>query len=143
MTMRPRPETFWDWLERGWRVVLAWICIILVMVPLCICAATIMIAFTYGFINSIATGEPMPDLTAGLDRVLPSIMPYVGPALAGLLTLMLSRHREVNTSLGGGQDRRPLDRPSLPPSPSANAPALPSDRDQIPGGGLINNEAIQ
>lgn len=125
MTVRRRPETAWDWIERGWRPFVAWVCIILVFVPLCICAAVIMGAFTLGFINSIATGQPMPDLTAGLDRVLPSIMPYVGPGLAGLLTLLLSRHREVNTELGGAHNARPFEPPSSAPSASASPPATP------------------
>lgn len=136
MTVRRQPpQNKFEFFERGWRIALAWICIVLVMLPLCICAAVIMIAFTLGVINSITTGAPMPDLTAGLDRVLPSIMPYVGPGLAGLLTLLLSRHREVNTELGGGHNRVPFDPSSAPPSPSA--PPEPS-----PTGGLVNNDAL-
>lgn len=143
MTLRRRPETFWDWVERGWRPFVAWVCIILVFVPLCICAAVIMGAFTLGFINSIATGQPMPDLTAGLDRVLPSIMPYVGPGLAGLLTLLLSRHREVNTELGGAHNARPFEPPSPPPSASVNAPASQPEEPPTPEGGLVNTGALE
>lgn len=132
-TLRRAPPTnAFEFIERAWRPLLAWICIVLVMLPLCACAAVLMIAFTLGFIESIRTGTPLPDLTAGWDRVLPSIMPYIGPGLAGLLTLMLSRHREVNTELG-----RPPFVASSPP-PSASTPAEPS-----PTGGLVNNEAIQ
>ena len=143
MTLRRRPETFWDWVERGWRPFVAWVCIILVFVPLCICAAVIMGAFTLGFINSIATGQPMPDLTAGLDRVLPSIMPYVGPGLAGLLTLLLSRHREVNTELGGVPNARPSAPPAPPPSASVNAPASQPEEPPTPEGGLVNTGALE
>lgn len=125
---RPPPRNKFEFFERGWRVVLAWICIVFVIVPLCLCAAALMIMFTYGVLNSIITGTPMPDLTAGFDRVLPSIMPYVAPAIGALFTLLLSRHREVNTQLGNA----PFAPPSPQPSPSA----------ELPSGGLINNEAI-
>jgi hypothetical protein len=142
MSTRRRPETMWDWIERGWRPFVAWVCIILVFVPLCVCTAVIMGAFTLGFITSISTGQPMPDLTAGLDRVLPSIMPYIGPGLAGLLTLLLSRHREVNTELGGAHNARPFDPSLAPPSASVSAPASLPAGPLTPDGGLVNNSVL-
>lgn len=135
---RPPPQNKFEFFERGWRIALAWICIVFLVVPLSLCAAVVVVAFTYGFINSILTGQPMPDLTAGLDRVLPSIMPYIGPGIAALFTLLISRHREVNTQLGGGHNRVPFDPSSAPRSPSAP----PAEPDPSPTGGLVNNEAL-
>lgn len=136
MIYRPPPQNKFEFFERGWRIALAWVCIVLVMVPLCVCAAVIMVAFTLGVLKSIETGQPLPDLTAGWDRVLPSIMPYIGPGLAGLFALMLSRHREVNTAIaaGGGSGRPPFDQSSA--RPSASDPPTPD-------GGLVNNEALR
>lgn len=132
MIVRPSPQNKFEFFERGWRVALAWILILLIVVPFSVAIAVICYAFAIGFLKSIETGQPMPDLTAGFDRVLPSIMPYIGPGLAGLFALMLSRHREVNTALGGGHNRVPFE-PS-PPQPSGS--------ELSPTGGLVNNNAI-
>lgn len=129
---RPSPRNKFEFFERGWRIALAWVCVVFLIVPLSICAAVVVVAFTYGFINAIVTGQPMPDLTAGLDRVLPSIMPYIGPGIAALFTLLVTRHREVNTALGGGQSTSPFDPSSSPHSPSETSPT----------GGLVNNNAL-
>lgn len=125
--MRPPPQTKFEFFERGWRVVLAWILIILIVVPLTLCIAVVCVSIAYGFLNAVLTGQPLPDLTGGMDRLLTPLMPYIGPGLAGLFALMLSRHREVNTSLGGGRNRIPFEPSSTPPSPT---------------GGLVNNTSI-
>lgn len=128
LVTRPPPQNKFEFFERGWRIALAWILILMIVVPLSIMVAVVCYAIAVGFLKSIETGQPMPDLTAGLDRVLPSIMPYIGPGLAGLFALMLSRHREVNTALGGA--RVPFEQPS------------PQHSSEIPGGGLVNNNAL-
>lgn len=133
LVVRPNPQNKFEFFERGWRIALAWICVVFLVVPLSLCAAVLVAAFTYGFINSVLTGQPMPDLTAGLDRVLPSIMPYIGPGIAALFTLLLSRHREVNTQLGGAQNNT---NPFVPPS------SPPSHSEASPTGGLVNNNAL-
>lgn len=105
----------------------------MIVVPFAVMIAVVCFAIATGFLKSIETGQPMPDLTAGLDRILSSTMPYIGPGLAGLFALMLSRHREVNTSLGGGHNRVPFDQSYPPPSGLG---------EMSPTGGLVNNDAI-
>lgn len=130
---RQSPQNKFEFFERGWRVALAWILIITIAIPFCAMIAIVCWAIGLGFLKSIETGQPMPDLTAGLDRILQQIMPYVGPGLAGLFALMLSRHREVNTQLGGAQNNAaPFVQPSSPHSPSEASPT----------GGLVNNNAL-
>lgn len=133
LVTRSPPQNKFEFFERGWRVALAWLLILLIVVPFSITIAVVCYAFAIGFLKSIETGQPMPDLTAGFDRVLPSIMPYIGPGLAGLFALMLSRHREVNTALGGGHNRIPFEQSSSPPSASTEV---------SPTGGLVNNNAL-
>lgn len=125
---RAPPRNKFEFFERGWRVALAWILIILIVVPLTACIAVVCLSIAVGFFNAATTGQPMPDLTGGMDRLLTPLMPYIGPGLAGLFALMLSRHREVNTSLGGGRNPIPFDQSSAPPSPT--------------GEGMVNTHAL-
>jgi len=130
---RPPPQNKFEFFERGWRVALAWILIVTIAIPFCVMIAIVCWAIGVGFLKSIETGQPMPDLTAGLDRILQQIMPYVGPGLAGLFALMMSRHREVNTQLGGAQNNT---------APFGQPPSQPSPSEVSPTGGLVNNTAI-
>ena len=103
---RPPPRTAFEWAERGWRIALAWMLILFIVVPLALFVTVVLATIALGLMKSVATGQPMPDITGGLDRILAQIMPYIGPAVLSGLTalggLLLSRHREVDRQLQGG-----------------------------------------
>lgn len=139
---RPPPRTAFEYANRSWRPSLAWLIIVFVVLPVGLFVAAVLTLVVFGMAKAISTGQPMPDVTAGLDRVLAQIMPYVGPAIAtacaGLLRLLSDRTHEVRREITaeGGSSAPPFDA-SLPP-PSGGAPPEPS-----PTGGLVNNQAIQ
>lgn len=136
---RPPPRNAFEWAERGWRIALAWMLILFIVAPLALFITVVLAAIAAGLIKAVMTGQPMPDITGGLDRILAQIMPYVGPAILSGLTalggLLLSRHREVDRQIQGGSPGGAI--PLAPSSP----PPLPSEPSAT--GGLVNNEAIR
>ena len=138
MSVRPPPRNRLEVFERTWRPFLMWCLALTIVVPLGICIAVLIGAFTYGFVTSIMTGQPMPNLTGGLENLLTPFAPFIAGGLGMLLTGYLSRAHQVNTEIrvGGGQGRPPFVESS--PPPLASSPEAPS-----PTGGLVNDDAIR
>lgn len=133
---RPPPATAFQFFERGWRVALAWMLGALVVLPLCIFVLIVLIAIGVAVIRSAMNGQPVPDMTAGMDRVLAPAWPYIGAAIATLWGLMGFRHREVHAQIvaGGGQDRPPF----APSSPPPSAPVSSPDDVTFGAGSMVN-----
>lgn len=146
MSIRPPPKTALEYANRSWRPSLAWL-LILVIVPAVLFAISLLSLIVWGVFKAIATGQAMPDVTAGLDRILAQIMPWIGPALVaaftGLMKLTNDRTHEVRAEItaiggasGGGHNLGPF-----PSSAPLSDPPLVSD--PSPTGGLVNDHALQ
>lgn len=120
MTIRQPPRTAFEVAERGWRPGLMWVLLVFIALPFCLFVAAVLAAFAFGVWRSVLTGEPMPDLLGGIDR-----LPWhvIGPALGGLFAAYLARGRQIvrEMEVGGGHDQQPPFAPSSPP-PSGSAP---------------------
>jgi hypothetical protein len=108
-----------------------WVLLVCIALPFCLFVAAILAAFAFGVWRSVLTGQPMPDLLGGIDRLPWHI---IGPALGGLFAAYLARGRQIvrEMEVGGGQDRRPFDPYHTPGTPSEPSPT----------GGLVNNGAL-
>ena len=87
--------------------------------------------------RAIETGQPIPDVTAGLVPLIAVLAPIFGNIVVDQVT----RHRERRDQIARGEAPSPFgggrSAPSLPPS-GAPAPSSPS-----PTGGLVNSNAIE
>lgn len=119
MTTQPRLEL----LRSTWRPSLMWWLVLTVAVPFGLFIASLLLAVAYGVWRSVMTGQPMPDLMGGLDR-LPwgVIIPAFGALFGGYVMR--------GQGSGGGQNQRPFE-----PSPT---PGMQPDRSPTPEGGLVN-----
>lgn len=119
---RPPPQTAFEFVERGWRPVSAWVMVLTIALPVGLCLGAILFAVGFAFVKAALTGSPVPDLTGGLDRMIAPLAPYVGPAIgagfAALAAMFGWRSGEVREQIrgGGGQDRPPFE-----PSPPASS----------------------
>lgn len=109
--IRPAPRSAFEYAERGWRPGFMWVLLICIAFPFCLFVAAILAAFAFGVWRSVMTGQPMPDLLGGIDR-LP--WQYIVGGLGTLFAGYLARGRQVvrEMEVGGGQGRPPFDESS-------------------------------
>lgn len=115
--------SFLNWVDRIGRPVFIRIMLPIALVWLC---WEIVDIFRSAARRAIETGQPIPDLTGGLAPIILSIVSMVGPVMLDQFT----RHRERTHQIARGEA----------PSPFGQSPASQSD---VPGGGLVNNEALR
>lgn len=123
--------------QRGWRPSLMWWLLLTIAVPFGLAVAALLLGFAYAVVMAVTTGRPIPNLTGGLEHILSPFAPYIAAGLGALITGYLARGRQIVLQ-EGGTGRPPFGRSS--PPPTASTPAGSSD---VPGGGLVNNEAIE
>jgi hypothetical protein len=104
-----------------------WVLLLCIALPFCLLIGALLAAYAYGVWRAVLTGQAMPDLFTGLDR-LP--WQYIGPALGALFTAYLARGRQVVREIeaGGGQGRPPF----AESSPSSSEPILEPEPETWP-----------
>ena len=122
MTTPARPEGAF---HRAPRPLIGWAGVVLIVICVVFIAA-IAAAIAVGFWLTAARGQPVPDLTGGLAVLLPAVATAWGMVAQWMHTR--SRERRDEIAFGGAP------RPPFDPSPQSG---------DVPGGGLVNNEAIQ
>lgn len=105
----------------------------LLTIGLTLFTLAVLTAIALGFWRTAAQGLPVPDLTGGLANFAPVLASLGG---AGGLAALIFRQRHV-------ERRDEIARGSAPSAPFAPSPPSGPQPDDIPGGGLVNNEALQ
>ena len=116
------------------------LCGVAFVVMLLVMVARIGNAVVTAFERAAETGQPVPNMSGGMDGILSGLALAV-PAIGAFIIDQITRHRERTRQIDRGE--APGRNPSQPPSPPS-APAATGPADQgLPGGGLVNNQAIQ
>lgn len=124
-----RPE---GWLHRGPRPFLMWLAVLLVVLVLAFFVA-IGLAIVQVFQHAADTFQPVPDMSGGLGVVLTGVAAVL-PALAAFIPIFM-RHRERMDQQSRGSAPPPFAQP-----PPSSPPQPPGD---VPGGGLVNPQALE
>ena len=117
--------------HRAPRPLIGWAGVLLIVICVLFVGA-IAAAIAVGFWLTAARGNGVPDMTGGLAVLLPAVATAWGMVAQWMHTRSAERREEIRA--GSVAPPFPQPAPSAPPSPPA-----PS----FPGGGLVNNQAIE
>lgn len=121
--------------HRAPRPLIGWAGVLLIVICVLFVAA-VAAAIAVGFWMTAAQGQGVPDMTGGLAVLLPAVATAWGMVAQWMHTRSAERREEIRAT---GQSAPPF------PSPAPSAPSSPTSPPDpsFPGGGLVNNQAIE